>query len=993
MNKQPTYPENIFFENIIDTNGKIPEIQNKLKLIYDELSLIKVNDNTEIIKLKEAFDKYKKLYDEFITSRDGIQIDDSSPFIYLNKPIEFDEEQFKKELLSGLIDISQIDNYKEKINMINLEIDTYLRDIEETKKELNEYNKIIMSLLHINISNTDIHYKAETEISEYEYQEIIEKSVLNKFILNDDRKFNTFIEFLNDLTEKLKSLKNVDKLDSNEKIIIKFNDTMSKLDVPEIKFGVKTKDKIIESYQKQLKAIIDKIEHVTNKDLKYDLQIKKSYIEKKIKESSQAGGNIFEMPESITPILMEIMKKVDIINLKLKEIKDLNKIAINIKSRLIMYKTYLILIIQNEFNKTQAINFRYINRGLIQYYLSVILSIDEKFDVNADGINDGIKFFNLYHYILIKKFKNFFKLLLDLPEFTTDKIIDIEKSQLNIKLLFTLFNNFKDLLDAYNEQFQSKITIYARINDKVKNNIPLFEVNPEDSRILLVNKKNCINIGQFSTQQIQFNEVFDSDRFKETLTISKYMTLASQISKGKGIVFMTYGYSGTGKTFTLFGTKTKQGLLQSTLMNINNIKKVLFRVYEIYGEGISTKDYWENFDSYDIINYSLNVEQKLEIKAGDIVVEKYVSIINNNIVGKDKRKEYLENGQEDFIILSHDQNDMKNVFKNFSQFIDDLDEIRKKEKRIVATKNNPASSRSIIVYEFFNVIDDKTIVPFILIDLPGREEITPTYYDEFIANNSQITEIDRTRVKASMLNPLYLSLLDKNIINQYKFKDDKPKILEAKITFVFNKIKEFIDKKNLEGLKDYLVKYLELKNITINKNYFDLIYSGYFINENIVGLIKIILVDLLEKKNIKDKIIFDQSDKLKSDIIEQNIKDSWKEFYIFNKDEKVYNENLKTFETLLEPQNILDKDYDSKRIFNYSNSILLPLLSRFNKDHIFDPKKMILSYPDFNKPLNVLAVDSFKIFYLFTNDDAEKKCLHQYKLLENTKSLIYALKE
>ena len=54
---------------------------------------------------------------------------------------------------------------------------------------------------------------------------------------------------------------------------------------------------------------------------------------------------------------------------------------------------------------------------------------------------------------------------------------------------------------------------------------------------------------------------------------------------------------------------------------------------------------------------------------------------------------------------------------------------------------------------------------------------------------------------------------------------------------------------------------------------------------------------------------------------------------------------------------------------------------------------MKLLYPDFNKPLNVLSVDSFKIFYLFTNDDSDKKCLHQYKLLENTKSLIYQLKD
>jgi hypothetical protein len=534
--------------------------------------------------------------------------------------------------------------------------------------------------------------------------------------------------------------------------------------------------------------------------------------------------------------------------------------------------------------------------------------------------------------------------------------------------------------------------MYARINDKIKNDKPLFETNPEDSRILMVNKKNCLNIGQYSTQQVQFTEVFDSNRFKETLTISKYMTLASQISKGKGIVFMTYGYSGTGKTFTLFGTKEKAGLLQSTLLNINNINKVLFRVYEIYGEGLSTIDYWNNNDSYDIINYNLNIEQKLEIKSGDIVIEKYVTIVNNDKVDKDKRKKYLNNGQEDFIILAHDQNDMKNVFKNFSQFIDDLDEVRKKEKRIVATKNNPTSSRSIIVYEFFNVINDNTIVPFILIDLPGREEITPTYYDEFITNNKQIEDMDKVRVKAAMLNPLYLSLLDRSIINQLITKEeDKPKKSQEKIEKIFEKIKSYINTKDLDGLKDFIVEYLETKHIIIRKDYFDMIYSGYFINENIVGLIKIILVNLLHKPDIKDKVIISQSNNLSSTKIKKNINDSFGQYYVLK--DKNFEENKKEFESLLETPNMLDEHYNSQKIFNYDNPILLPLLERYNKTHQFNPKNMKIAYPDFNNSLNVVSVDSFKIFYLFTNDDSDKKCVHQYKLLSNTLNLIYALKE
>jgi hypothetical protein len=999
MNKlyvNPNYPEKDLFPYIDNAQKKIPPIKDNLKKIIDELAGLKIEGDVDIDKLKKGFDEYKKLYDEFIKSKDGIQLNEDSPFVYLNKEIEFDEDQFKKELLSGLMDISTIDDYENKINIMEREIDSYLGQIDVYKEEIKKYNSTINELIFVKVDGSQVRYKNEKDITEYDYTDNIEKVELNKFIF-DETKFNLFIKFLNNLVDKLKQIQNQDELAKYDKSLQEFTETLPKINLPQITL-VPNKtdlDKSV-SFESQLQMLDAKIERIQNNVLKNDLKIKKRYIESKQStlQIPQQGGKFetqFSMTK-LTPKLIQILKKVDMINIELKQISNENKMALNIKSRILMYKTYLILVLQNEFNKKQSINYRYINRGLLQYYLSIILSISEKFDVNADGINDGIKFFNQYHFILIEKFKNFFKSILDLPAFTNDQIIDIENSQPNINMMFTLFNSFKDLLDSYNEQFQNKITIYARINDKTLHSKPLFETNPDDSRILSVNKKNCLQIGQYSTDQVPFTEVFDSKKFTETLTISKYMTLASQISKGKGIVFMTYGYSGTGKTFTLFGTNQKAGILQSTLLNINNMNKVLFRVYEIYGEGLSTTEYWNGFDAYDIYKYNLNVEQKLEVKNTGIVTEKYVTIINNEKVPNESKSAYLNSGQEDFIILAHDQKDMQAVFKNFSQFIDDLDELRKKEKRIVATKNNPASSRSIIVYEFFNVINEDTIVPFILIDLPGREEIKQTYYDEFIVNNPQIIDIDKVRVKASMLNPLYISLLDRDIVNQIIKKGEEiPKTSKDKINIIFEKINSYIQKKDLSGLKEFIVKYLDTKQIAISSEYFDLIYSGYFINENIVGLIKIILVNLLGKTDVKDKLIFSQSKKLSSENIKQNINDVFGDFYKLV--EKNYVENEKGFETLLDTPNMLDENYNSQRIFNYDTPILLPLLQRYNTKHAFNPKEMKMNYPDFSKPLNVLPVDSFKIFYLFTNDDADKKCHLQYKLLSNTLNLIYALKE
>ena len=48
----------------------------------------------------------------------------------------------------------------------------------------------------------------------------------------------------------------------------------------------------------------------------------------------------------------------------------------------------------------------------------------------------------------------------------------------------------------------------------------------------------------------KFTEVFDTVNFPENEDISKYMTLETQLSKKKSVCLLTYGYSGTGKTYT-----------------------------------------------------------------------------------------------------------------------------------------------------------------------------------------------------------------------------------------------------------------------------------------------------------------------------------------------------------------------------------------------------------------------------------------------------------
>ena len=96
--ENPNYPEKELFPYIDNAQKEIPQIKDNLKKIIDELTRLKIEGDVDIDQLKNGFNEYKKLYDEFIRSKEGIQLNDNSPFVYLNKEIEFDEEQFKKEL-------------------------------------------------------------------------------------------------------------------------------------------------------------------------------------------------------------------------------------------------------------------------------------------------------------------------------------------------------------------------------------------------------------------------------------------------------------------------------------------------------------------------------------------------------------------------------------------------------------------------------------------------------------------------------------------------------------------------------------------------------------------------------------------------------------------------------------------------------------------------------------------------------------------------------
>ena len=551
------------------------------------------------------------------------------------------------------------------------------------------------------------------------------------------------------------------------------------------------------------------------------------------------------------------------------------------------YMVYLIFIATNQFFTDSYVVYDYLNGGLIEFYKGITDKMIT--DLESASTEPHVMFVRKYYYAVIYKLKNMLHGVL--PHIGVLDVLDIrairsstspsstssssssssssstaeDNQTQNLRNAIILLNHFKPILESYNETFQNRITIYARLNDiktEIDYNDKVFvsdiEKAEHENRIDISSRSKMWSRPSICSETVDpvdkptdFTMVFDSVRFPENSDISKYMTLDTQLSKKKGICVMTYGYSGTGKTYTLFGTKDREGLLSSTLSNISGLKQIKFRIFEIYGKGVPYTFYWDSQKQGGLDQnihhniYSYNLEAVDE--DGKIVKVKNVGDPYEVVQPNDFRS-YVEKTDEDGQYVTIGQSDIPNVFRKFSDLTEAIDKIRTDESRIRETPNNPVSSRSVLVYDFDLYVgstNQEDSVRFMILDLPGREEITQTYIEPYINKPSiqrlisaNPNEIDRVRmiITCMALNPMALAVFDCGDIlstfnDAYKTKRDRDtmigKILDnqinekAKLGVVFvvdpnsNIVRDPNFKDTLVGSEKYTYQYEGLAGIFV----------------------------------------------------------------------------------------------------------------------------------------------------------------------------------
>lgn len=821
------------------------------ELFLEELDKDKLDKLTEIVnKMKnEIKTKYNESDKQLI--HEIMQLNDLTTIHikYIATIVKsYLEKKKKHQDLKDFLNINKLIKSFEKVEGENIqEKQQYIRELDERKKELsNETKKIIDN-------NKELIGKIKTIIQEFiendnNFQDIIKHMQKNENI-------NQYYENLRGGNYQ------IDHYINNSNNLL-FSD-LQKVNLHKIDYqkgGVSNLDITINNMTNEINSLlrnyVDIHQNINNKLNKY-YNFLESSKEKYKKWKLELSEKIKQENKSIEILTIgEVNYYYDVLNriidnwqamgLNINEIKDdyqqNNRAIFLIRDLSLLDKSYM-----DKYNKNlKNSNYKYIKDS-------------NKHQIIADKLR------NLYdkYYINIKYYHFIFNKLLDslkkddIKPISYMNIINIEPDHVVAKLLVN-FSYFKIQLDEFINLTKRLVNVYLRINDigregdsfeplinkcttiiksgpkkksqvvkkninqekfceQNKNNYIQWKPNDTNEKQLLIDNTKCEKMPEGKQNKIRgvkFSEIFYDNMFNDNKTLSKFMLLDNLIKNNQGTLLITYGYSGVGKTYTLFGKNGKNGVLQATIENIkltNKIDKIELRIFEIYGRGLIYSDLWKNNEN---------------IK--DILIEhRFIYDDSNNRLKLDKSIEKDNLNNIKYISFPQTDYQLNNSINKFDELINDIENERKNENnlpsRIRSTINNPESSRSRIIYDFKIYLDNnKEGTHLVIDDIPGAENII----DTFIENNPYIIwnpikkfrNFQKQIIYYVLINPIKL---DNLIDNVAQYQNNTRNIYNNMDKKIENQtyIKNLIEKNELDILTTLLINILlSLNQIKISQD-------------------------------------------------------------------------------------------------------------------------------------------------------------------------------
>lgn len=213
-------------------------------------------------------------------------------------------------------------------------------------------------------------------------------------------------------------------------------------------------------------------------------------------------------------------------------------------------------------------------------------------------------------------------------------------------------------------------------------------------------------------------------------------SLFKQLEDGYTVVLFGYGLSGSGKSYTLFGSKNEKGIVQLGMSKFpQNTQVKISAIVELYTSQKTT-----------LAGGVQPVMGKLITLYADKRSAGFLKPIESKLESENAASEFESYLQK------------KVIDTDIDELIVKVDDYRVKSARVKATPLNPNSSRSHLVYIWSIVFPNKAMGHLIVMDMAGQED--PNVYRRlFFANAERLSmsmffqSTDEEQLKKQLIDP------------------------------------------------------------------------------------------------------------------------------------------------------------------------------------------------------------------------------------------------
>lgn len=437
----------------------------------------------------------------------------------------------------------------------------------------------------------------------------------------------------------------------------------------------------------------------------------------------------------------------------------INKFFEFFNSQLNKYKELILKFPENVVAENFSIN---LSKGFFEFYKTILYGIKEKI-LNNKPLDATLQemsyilpvYFDLFDHISRNIGTKSFRV-------QSEKLTNFSVNSL---ILF-FFYKIKFHVDEYTKNDNDeKVKLFIKINDIYQNDTteqqiktyPLYSLEGNTLKIKQFKKDNSPN--EKESKAYEFNKSTDGAFFYNDMRgpeISTYLGISFAINNKKDVLMLSFGYSGTGKTFTMF---SENGVVPNIFKNLKKDYKVVLQVTEFYGYGDLTEDV-ARYTPY--VFYVHNFNDSLKLPNVQYKIDESITIDGQQITPM------IKNSSKNII------NETVNEIDKY-RLINKFPDGKPKNKTITATQNNPQSSRSFMVYDFlfYDVVDSsKEPIKLSVLDLPGREDIddnivSQATFELFATNESKSGGGKKKRRKTTKKTS--------SIQNEYELELEEPK--------------------------------------------------------------------------------------------------------------------------------------------------------------------------------------------------------------------------